>query len=280
MKISYVLSGGGAKGSFQVGVMKKLHEQGIVPDAIYGTSVGALNAFGYAYAGMSGLEQHWLDIVGPKWYSPWTPSSDVLSFNWSILLLGWADGIYNTKPLKKYLENLAITSPICEAIAVKANLNSGIVEYVSNKNVPVSDFTEAVRASGSIPGMMSPVGDWVDGGVRKFVPLEKAITDGADKIYVILTCPLTQNALDSYDTSSQFPLFKFFNIAYRAIDGVMEQEIFTTNAEDCFNNDSNIPIEVYAPLVVPCTTFDFNPAKIRANIEMGYNAQVIEKLPV
>jgi len=45
MTTAFVLSGGGAKGAFQVGVLKYLYkEQGLRPDIICGTSVGALNA--------------------------------------------------------------------------------------------------------------------------------------------------------------------------------------------------------------------------------------------
>jgi len=43
-KIGIVLSGGGAKGAYEVGCWKALREYGINPSAVAGTSVGALNA--------------------------------------------------------------------------------------------------------------------------------------------------------------------------------------------------------------------------------------------
>lgn len=43
MKRALVLAGGGAKGSYQVGVWKALAELGWKPDIITGTSVGCLN---------------------------------------------------------------------------------------------------------------------------------------------------------------------------------------------------------------------------------------------
>ena len=43
MKVGLVLSGGGAKGAYQVGMLKALHEQGVRIDAISGASIGALN---------------------------------------------------------------------------------------------------------------------------------------------------------------------------------------------------------------------------------------------
>ncbi|MDQ4070564.1 MAG: patatin-like phospholipase family protein, partial [Actinomycetota bacterium] len=44
MPIGIVLSGGGAKGDFQVGALRFLYNQGIRPDILSGTSVGAINA--------------------------------------------------------------------------------------------------------------------------------------------------------------------------------------------------------------------------------------------
>ncbi len=43
MKTGLVLSGGGAKGAYQVGVLKALHEAGARIDAVSGASIGALN---------------------------------------------------------------------------------------------------------------------------------------------------------------------------------------------------------------------------------------------
>ena len=39
-----MLQGGGALGSYQAGVYQALHEAGIEPDWIIGTSIGAINA--------------------------------------------------------------------------------------------------------------------------------------------------------------------------------------------------------------------------------------------
>jgi len=47
-KLGIVLSGGGAKGAYEVGFLKYLAEEGIQADAIAGTSIGALNGAIYA----------------------------------------------------------------------------------------------------------------------------------------------------------------------------------------------------------------------------------------
>jgi len=43
-RVVLVLQGGGALGSYQAGVYQALHEAGIEPDWIIGTSIGAINA--------------------------------------------------------------------------------------------------------------------------------------------------------------------------------------------------------------------------------------------
>ncbi|MBF0574025.1 MAG: patatin-like phospholipase family protein, partial [Desulfamplus sp.] len=44
MKRALILSGGGSRGSFQVGVWRYLQEKQWYPDMICGTSIGAINA--------------------------------------------------------------------------------------------------------------------------------------------------------------------------------------------------------------------------------------------
>jgi NTE family protein len=43
-QVVLVLQGGGALGSYQAGVYQALHEAGVEPDWIIGTSIGAINA--------------------------------------------------------------------------------------------------------------------------------------------------------------------------------------------------------------------------------------------
>ena len=43
-QVVLVLQGGGALGAYQVGVYEALHEAGVEPDWVIGTSIGAINA--------------------------------------------------------------------------------------------------------------------------------------------------------------------------------------------------------------------------------------------
>src|SRR5947208_12200265 len=62
-QVVLVLQGGGALGSYQAGVYQALHEAGIEPDWVIGTSIGAINA-----SLIAGNEpQHRLDRLNAFW---------------------------------------------------------------------------------------------------------------------------------------------------------------------------------------------------------------------
>lgn len=65
--IGLVLSGGGAKGAYEVGVWQALHEAGLVGDVavVSGTSIGAVNAALFAsWPDPKGAERLWLENLG------------------------------------------------------------------------------------------------------------------------------------------------------------------------------------------------------------------------
>jgi NTE family protein len=68
MPTGIVLSGGGAKGDFEVGALRLLYERGVRPDIICGTSVGSINGAklaegeGASDQGLEGLEKIWLRL--------------------------------------------------------------------------------------------------------------------------------------------------------------------------------------------------------------------------
>src|SRR5262249_32127941 len=91
-----VLQGGGALGAYQAGVYQALHEAGIEPDWIIGTSIGAINAS--IIAGnepnerMSRLETFWdrMAYRPPPVFPAWTGIPDTIAY-WRTLLRGIPD---------------------------------------------------------------------------------------------------------------------------------------------------------------------------------------------
>ncbi|OLD00657.1 MAG: hypothetical protein AUI89_06235 [Gemmatimonadetes bacterium 13_1_40CM_3_65_8] len=66
MAIALALSGGGAKGDFEVGAVRCLNDFNIVPSIVSSTSVGSVNALKVAEGpqGLPGLEAVWLSLMG------------------------------------------------------------------------------------------------------------------------------------------------------------------------------------------------------------------------
>ena len=192
-----VLSGGGSKGAYQSGALKYiLGEQEVKYDIFCGVSVGAINC---AYLSMfhegqeklssETLANLWSQLDTSKIYKRWKPFG-----RWHAL---FSKSFYDSSPL----HNLLKTGLDLEKIRASGKkVNVGTVSLSSGKYTifdQTSDhFVEAVIASASFPGMLSPVkflGQlWTDGGCKEISPIKKAMEMGADEIDVIITSPQTR----------------------------------------------------------------------------------------
>ena len=101
-QVVLVLQGGGALGAYQVGVYQALHEAGVEPDWIIGTSIGAINAA--LIAGnkpedrLARLEEFWRRVKSAQGLLPQLSGvSEVWSY-WSTLL-GGISGFFKPNPL-------------------------------------------------------------------------------------------------------------------------------------------------------------------------------------
>lgn len=175
MKIGIALGGGGAKGFAHIGVLKALTEAGIDFDFVSGTSIGALVGAVYAAGRLDSLERlsksfGMTDVpflLGPTW-----PSKGLFS------------GSYVEKLLDEliHLENIEDLGKAFAAVSVDLNK----AEVVTFTEGPL---TRAVRASMSIPGLLTPVilDDMllVDGGVLEPVPVRAARSMGAELVVAV-----------------------------------------------------------------------------------------------
>lgn len=255
-KLAIVLSGGAAKGSVQFGTLKYLHEQGFRPNAVYGTSVGSLNAAGYAFKGIDGLQTMWNSI---------TSRSKVFKFNLKSLVLG-SSGLFNAAPLKKLIEDNTKGTPSCDAYACTVHIETGEIKY-SHCSDP--DFVEKCTASASIPALCDDLDGWIDGSVREQTPLRQAIKDGATKIIVILCNPIQKDPELAKKSN-------WVKNLLRSTD-LLAHEVFLNDIQTCLyynrtreNGKREVQIEVYAPESLVIQSLDFNQEKIQPAISYGY----------
>jgi NTE family protein len=240
-----VLSGGGAKGSFQIGAMEELiFNRGLDFEILCGVSVGALNASFLAQAPFDSdhpdvslenlknsfitLRHLWLEeISGNKSIYRTRPCDKVRAF------LG-ADSIYNPKPLerlfKRYLkaDDLARSNRILKVQYV--SLETGEIRAADSKD---SNIVEHVRASGMMPYYFPPVEvmeeHLADGGIRDITPLGQAFEEGAEAIYVIYASPFYMERAEFADNWIGTKVNAFTYLG-RAVE-LMADEIYRTDIE-------------------------------------------------
>jgi NTE family protein len=185
-KIGLALGGGVARGWAHIGVIEALEEAGIKADVVCGCSIGALVGGAYVAGRLPQLKD-------------WA-----LSLNWrqivAMLDFGLAGGgLINGQAITRKLRQLKIDRPIEDYAvpfaAVAAELASGHEVWI--RQGPIE---EAVRASISLPGILSPVrvdGRWlVDGALVNPVPVSACRALGAD---IIIAVNLNS---DFFETSS------------------------------------------------------------------------------
>lgn len=193
-RLAIVLSGGGSKGAFQVGVLDALvNTHGVKPAIVVGTSTGSIQALGVAQNDVSGLLDVWLGIRG---------NSDIYKERGGVggaLLLG-QKALYDTAPLRRLLKAFADPAKLA---ASAIDLRLGVVSLQSgefrtiDKSVP--DIFNWVYASCAMPVYFDPLQtsdkqQWVDGGVRDVTPLGAALELNPSGVIVIRASPASKPA--------------------------------------------------------------------------------------
>jgi NTE family protein len=176
-----ILCGGGSRGAVEVGLYRALVELQIRFDLIVGASVGAINGAAIA-GGMSPGE------LADTWRA--LRPRDVFRINRQLLTrFLWADSLYDHRPLRRFLEQrlpvrtfAALKTPL---IVTATNFETGDLLALRH-----GDLIDAVMASVALPGLFPPqrIGgvQVVDGGLTAYLPIEVALTEGADAVIFTL----------------------------------------------------------------------------------------------
>jgi NTE family protein len=205
-----VLQGGGALGAYQVGVYEAMHEAGIEPDWVIGTSIGAINAS--LIAGntpalrIRRLRDFWERMQGPppnaNLYA-WMGLGDYATRMATLMhgipdfftpnlhaMLGLTAALgaesaawYTTRPLRETLGSLVDFDYLCEChmrLTVGAvNACSGEMRYFDTRKEKVG--VDHVMASGALPPAFPAVridGEpYWDGGIYSNTPIEAVLDD-------------------------------------------------------------------------------------------------------
>ncbi len=209
-QVVLVLQGGGALGAYQHGVYEAMHEAGIEPDWVIGTSIGAINAALIAGnprpARLPRLREFW-NLVEQRWppTGAWAALGLANLLPNAATMLGGIPGFfqpnprawygahaelgaeqaayYSTEPLRETLRSL-VDFEFCATgqtrLTVGAvNATSGAMHYFDNRDQRLG--VEHVMASGALPPAFPAVridGDlYWDGGIYSNTPIEAVLDD-------------------------------------------------------------------------------------------------------
>jgi NTE family protein len=220
MARALVLGGGGARGSFQVGMLLELvGTKGLDFTILRGVSVGALNAAFLAQAPVGSNAQESianLRVQVGKLHDLWTRE---IKGNHSVYaerpggfagLVAGADSLFSVKPLraliKKHLSLEALRASGRDFAVGTVSLVSGTYEEWTPAD---DDFVEKVVASTAIPVVFPLVrvrkDVLVDGGVRNITPLSSAFKAKPDELYVLLTSRVIRQPNGDFPDSAVQP---------------------------------------------------------------------------
>jgi len=196
-----VLGGGGAKGAYEIGAIAALYEMGVEADAVYGTSIGALNAAMYAQGNIDRADELWnqlhlSDLITPEGMKL-ADDAEAL-FDHPELLLEFITrnaqkkGM-NIAPLKALLheyideEKLRAGGRQFGLVATKFP-SMGMVQKRIGDMEAGSLCDWLLASSACFPVFpMAKIGDerYMDGGFCDNVPVDMAVADGAQHIIAI-----------------------------------------------------------------------------------------------
>ena len=189
-RVGMVMGGGAARGIAHIGALQVLEENGIYPQIVVGTSVGALvgglYAAGVSAARMASLvaEINWLDLVSFK----------LPTVNWGDLARTIPMGLVELDKLAQWV-NQVIGAPV-EIQHLNLTFAAVATDIVTGEVVVMNEgsLAEALRASCGVPGVFMPYRRnnrlLVDGVVVNNLPVSIAQDLGADYVIGVDLLPI------------------------------------------------------------------------------------------
>lgn len=186
MTTAFVLGGGGRWGAVEVGMIQALHEAGVVPDLILGTSIGAFNGAVIAdYPGREGVERltgFWEEVTGADLFQ-----TSLLDRALRVVTL--KPSIHETGELRRIVEHAIHPDTQIEDLHTPFQCVAASIERFTEHWFDRGPLVDAVLASSAVPALFPPVeveGEhFYDGGLVDSVPLGRAVHLGADVVYVL-----------------------------------------------------------------------------------------------
>lgn len=206
-KIGLVLSGGGAKGSAHIGVLKVLEQHNIPVDYVVGTSIGAYVAGMYALGyDAQEIENIMLGLPWDNGYSDEIPRKSLSYINKQhrdiynlSIRLGYSDGQFKIphglllgQSAYQVLQRSTDTVKSFESFDELAIPYRAVASDIATAHpviISKGSINQAMKASAAVPGIVAGVEMdgkiLVDGGITNNMPIDVAKQMGADIIIAV-----------------------------------------------------------------------------------------------
>ena len=192
-----VLSGGGSKGSYQIGVWKALRKLHIKYDIVTGTSVGALNGALMVQNKFHKAIKLWskinMELLFGDEATNSTKIKDVLNmYRINFFKNGGMDVKILEDVIDKYIDKDTFYNSKIDFGLVAVNLSGKKAVQMKKKDIPKDKLTDYLMASASCyPAFQKKDIDgnkFIDGGIFDNMPINLAIDLGADSIIAVDLC--------------------------------------------------------------------------------------------
>jgi len=277
-----VLSGGGAHGSFQVGVLSVLGERKKLNHHIWrGTSVGAVNG-AFMYSPLDEQNQRAMQL--PEiWKKEVHGNDSIYRMRFGGIVgsvISGKQALADTSPLlsilKKYWKGPV--PGVSLGVTAVDEISGKVMEFFEND----PDMTQKILASASFPGVFDPVihdernnagirlktSVFTDGGVRDIVPHRSVIINTeVDEIDVIVCKPVNGGVLPQ----SPGKTYSILDRMLRTVE-IMADELYLGDIRE-LQNWANTPgkiLRIWAPAApIETDPLDFRPSFQSLLIERG-----------
>lgn len=174
-RLGLVLGAGAARGWAHIGALRALERLGVRPDVVVGCSSGALVAASYANGRLDSLEHFARALT-------WRGVLSYFDLTWKGG--GLIEGRWLVDFFREHVGDIAIEDSPMSFAAVATELKTGRETWLTR-----GSMVDAVRASISLPGLVTPVrlGEhWlVDGALVNPIPVSLCRALGADVIIAV-----------------------------------------------------------------------------------------------
>ncbi|MBU4070217.1 MAG: patatin-like phospholipase family protein [Nanoarchaeota archaeon] len=185
MKIALILTSGGTRGAFQVGVLKTFVKKNIIPNAIIATSIGTIN--GAKFSSTANFKKSVLELE-----KGWLKATSRQCFPIKLKLNSFNPSFYSIKGLRNLAHTL-FSARKFEDLKIPFYVHCITQEQEKDVFFDKGNLIDPILASCSVRPYFPPYEfngvRYIDGCSNKYFGIKKAISLGCDRAILVDSIP-------------------------------------------------------------------------------------------